>query len=371
MHKVIPVAGPSITEKEIAYVTDAVRNGWFENANNYILKFEESLKAYLGKKFAISLPSCTSAIHLSLLALGIGPGDEVIVPDITWIASSAPITYVGATPIFADIDLNTWCLSKQTVKPLITKKTKAIIAVNLYGNMPEYDELLSLNIPIIEDAAESIGSQYKKKLSGVFGITSCFSFHGSKTLTAGEGGALVTDDENIYKRCMILRDHGRFPGDILFQNHEVAYKYKMSNLQAALVLAQLERINELITKKKQIFKWYQDAFIEFRFLNLNPDQLFVNNSYWMTTAIFSDEIGLKKFDIVKFLSLYNISTRPFFEPLSSLKAYEDYKDTRRAKEENIVSYNISQRGINLPSGANIEIKDIEQVKNAINFIIKS
>jgi perosamine synthetase len=170
---------------------------------------------------------------------------------------------------------------------------------------------------------------------------------------------------------MILRDHGRFPGDILFQNHEVAYKYKMSNLQAALVLAQLERINELITKKKQIFKWYQDAFIEFRFLNLNPDQLFVNNSYLMTTAIFSDEIGLKKFDIVKFLSLYNISTRPFFEPLSSLKAYEDYKDTRRAKEENIVSYNISQRGINLPSGANIEIKDIEQVKNAINFIIKS
>jgi len=128
----IPVAGPSITEKEIAYVTDAVTNGWYGNANGYIQKFEDAFKVYLGRRYAISLPSCTSGLHLSLLALDIGPGDEVIVPDATWIASAAAITYVGATPIFADIDPNTWCLSAETVKPLITTKTKAIIAVNLY-----------------------------------------------------------------------------------------------------------------------------------------------------------------------------------------------------------------------------------------------
>ena len=201
MHKVIPVAGPSITNKEVSYVLDAVKNGWYESSNNYVESFEKSFKEYLGRKYAITLPSCTSALHLSLLSLDIGPEDEVIVPDATWIASAAPIRYVGANPIFSDIDRSTWCLSKKTVEPLITKKTKAIIAVNLYGHMPDYDELKVFGIPIIEDAAESIGSKFKNKLSGTFGLTSCFSFHGSKTLSTGEGGMLVTDDDYIYERC--------------------------------------------------------------------------------------------------------------------------------------------------------------------------
>ena len=163
--KTIPVAGPWITEKEISYVTDAVSNGWYEHANDYINRFENAFKAYLGRKYAISLPSCTSGLHLSLLALGVGPGDEVIIPDATWIASAAAITYVGATPVFADIDPGTWCLSASTVKALINKKTKAIIPVNLYGHMPEYSALLDLGVPVIEDAAESVGSKYQGKLS--------------------------------------------------------------------------------------------------------------------------------------------------------------------------------------------------------------
>ncbi len=365
MRKVIPVAGPWITEKEIEYVTDAVTNGWYENANEYIDRFENAFKAYLNRKFAISLPSCTSALHLSLLALDIGPGDEVIIPDVTWIASAAPITYVGATPIFADMDPKTWCLSAETVKPLITSRTKAIVAVNLYGHMPDYDDLLSLGVPVIEDAAESIGSKYKNKLSGTFGLTSCFSFHGSKTLTTGEGGMLLTDDEYIYNRCMILRDHGRIPGDTLFQNIEVGYKYKMSNLQAALGLAQLERIDELVKKKREIFSWYKEAFSDSDFIKLNPDHPDVENSYWMTTALFDPSIQVTKFDIINKLRECGISTRPFFDPLSLLKAYVGSKDQVRAKSNNINGYSISSRGINLSCAGSLVEDDVRYIRNAL------
>jgi perosamine synthetase len=340
----IPVAGPWISEKEIAYVTDAVTHGWYDQANGYIDRFESAFKEYLGRKYAISLPSCTSGLHLSLLALGIESGDEVIVPDATWIASAAPISYVGATPVFADIDPQTWCLSAETVRPLISEKTKAIIAVNLYGHMPEYEPLLALDVPVIEDAAESIGSLYKGKTSGIFGVTSCFSFHGSKTLTTGEGGMLVTDDDQIYKRCMILRDHGRLPGDTLFQNIEIGYKYKMSNLQAALGLAQLERLEELVQKKREIFYWYKELLEEANGIFLNPDHPDLYNSYWMTTVLWGASLKQTKFDMVQKLKEAGIASRPFFSPLSSLRAYEGASDAARAQKENVVAYDICARG---------------------------
>lgn len=370
----IPVAGPWITEKEIAYVTDAVTHAWYDRANEYIDRFEAAFKTYLGRKYAISLPSGTSALHLSLLALGVGRGDKVIVPDATWIASAAPVSYVGATPIFADIDSQTWCLSEASVASCITRNTKAIIAVNLYGHMPEYDALIQLacehKIPIIEDAAQSIGSTYKGRLAGNFGITSCFSFHGSKTLATGEGGMLVTDDDEIYRKCMILRDHGRLPGDALFQNIHIAYKYKMSSLQAALGLAQLERIDELVGKKREIFKDYSEALKEINGIFLNPDHLDVKNSYWMTTAFFADSYEYSKFQVIAFLKENQIASRPFFSPLSSLKAYAHSADRMRAEKANRNAYYIGKKALNLPSHLKLEKNDILQVveclKNWVN-----
>lgn len=369
MHKIIPVAGPSITEKEISYVTDAVKNGWYEHANNYIERFESAFKNYLGRKYAISLPSCTSALHLSLLALGVGPGDEIIVPDATWIASVAPVIYVGATPIFADMDSNSWCISTESVSKLISKKTKAIIAVNLYGQMPDYDGLNLLGIPIIEDAAESVGSKYKDKLSGNFGVTSCFSFHGSKTLVTGEGGMLVTDDENIYDKCMILRDHGRKPGDYYFKNIIIGYKYKMSNLQAALGLAQLERVNELVDRKKEIFNYYTQELCEIENITLNPNQNDVENSYWMSTILFDKSIQVNKFELVDNFMKQGVSTRPFFSPLSSIPATSKMTDTKRARQFNNVAYDICENGLNLPSAYSVQLKDVQKVKGIINRIL--
>ena len=244
----IPISGPWITQKEIDYVTDAATNAWYANHAMYHVRFEKTFADYLAMKHAVSLPSCTAAIHLSLAALGIGPGDEVIIPDLTWIASSAPISYVGATPIFADVDRDTWCLSAESLNKCITPKTKAVIAVDLYGGMPDWESILEIanaaGLPVIEDAAEAIGSEYQNRKAGTLGRTGTFSFHGSKTLTTGEGGMLVTDDDKLFKRIMILRDHGRDPGDTMFFNAEVGFKYKMSSMQAAMGLGQIERIEE-------------------------------------------------------------------------------------------------------------------------------
>ena len=369
----IPVSGPSITQKEIDYVTDAVTNAWYGNANIYHDRFERKFADYVGVKYAVALPSCTSAIHLSLLALGIGIGDEVIVPDVTWIASAAPINYVGATPVFADIDPQTWCISADSIRSYITPKTKAIIPVNLYGGMADMDNILKIakeyNLAVIEDAAESIGSEYHGRKSGGFGDTGVFSFHGSKTLTTGEGGMLVTDRDDLYQRVLFLRDHGRKPGDRLFYNTEVAHKYKMSSMQAALGLAQLERIEELVDRKRQIFSWYQAELDSIPGVTLNYESPNTKNTYWMVTAILDAKLDLDKHQLMNALSQKKIDTRPFFHPLSSLPAYEHLPSAKLAHARNRSSYQISQYGINLPSGMNMSKEDVIYIsQELINFI---
>jgi perosamine synthetase len=371
----VPVSGPWITEKEISYVTDAVTNAWYQNANVYHERFEKAFAEYIDVRHAIALPSCTAAIHLSLLALGIGLGDEVIVPDITWIASAAPITYVRATPVFADIDPKTWCLSAQSFEECITENTKAVIPVDLYGNMPDMDAIRDVakrhRIAIVEDAAEAIGSEYKGKKAGSFGDTGVFSFHGSKTLTTGEGGMLVSNREDIYKRALILRDHGRQPGDIMFRNTEVAHKYKMSSMQAALGLAQLERMDELVTYKHQIFAWYQRELSGMEGVTLNYEPAGTKNTYWMVTAIIDKTFGIEKDHLIELIRGKEIDCRPFFHPLSSLPAYDNLDQTRKARQRNHVSYEISPYGINLPSGFNMTEANVKFVCDRFKAILKS
>lgn len=372
----IPISGPSITQKEITYVTDAVTNAWYGNANMYHERFEKAFAEYLGVRFAVALPSCTSAIHLSLLSLEIISGDEVIVPDITWIASSAPLSYVEATPIFADIDPKTWCLSAESFEACITPKTKAVIPVDLYGNLPDMDAIQNIaqryNIAIIEDAAEAIGSEYRCKKAGSFGDTGVFSFHGSKTLTTGEGGMLVTDREDIYQRVLFLRDHGRVPGDKMFFNAEIAYKYKMSSMQAALGLAQLERIGELITHKRQIFTWYKKELADLDQVTLNYEAPDTKNSYWMVTAILPEQLGIDKTRMMTLMSEKNIDCRPFFHPLSAIPAYEHYSaQAQSARQRNQVSYQISPYGINLPSGMDMNEEKVKYVCDIFKQIVQS
>ncbi len=367
--KSIPISGPSITDKEIAYVTDAVSNAWYENANHFNFKFEQAFAEYIGVKHAISLPSCTSAIHLSLLCLNIESGDEVIVPDVTWIATSAPISYVGAVPVFADIDPANWCLSPEALEQAITPRTRAVIPVDLYGNMPDMDAIRIIarqhDIAIIEDAAEAFGSELNSKSAGAYGHVGVFSFHGSKTMTTGEGGMLVTDDTTIYERALFLRDHGRPPGDTKYQNTEVAYKYKMSSLQAALGLAQVERADELIEKKREIFSWYQSRIGDLDQVKLNSDIPNGRNSYWMVTVLIDGFCQLDKYTVIQRMQEAGVICRPFFNPLSSLDAYKNQQSSIGARKRNPISYSISERGINLPSGFNLTEEDVNYISQAL------
>jgi perosamine synthetase len=370
----IPVAGPWITDLEVQYVAEAARTAWYQDANVFQQRFEEAFAGYVGTKYAVALPSCTSAIHLALAALDVGPGDEVIVPDITWIASAAPIDYVGATVVFADIDPVTWCLSADSFEACITPRTRAVIPVDLYGGMPDMAAITEIarskGIAVIEDAAEAVGALFKGRRAGSWGEIGVFSFHGSKTLTTGEGGMLVTDRDDVRGRVLVLRDHGRPPGDRLFWNHEVAFKYRMSSLQAALGLAQLTRIEELIARKREVFSWYHDALQDVPGIaQLNAEPAGTFNTFWMVTIVLDPDDRIEKRTLMDLLSDEGIDCRPFFHPLSSLPAYDGRQEAATARRRNQISYGLSPYGINLPSALSLDADQVHRVCEAVKAAI--
>ncbi len=369
----IPVAGPWITDREVSYVADAARHAWYADANVYHERFEAAFARHLGLRHAVALPSCTAALHLALAALGIGPGDEVIVPDLTWIASAAPVSYLGATPVFADVDAATWCLSADAVAECVTPRTRAVIPVDLYGGLPDMAALLAVAerhaLAVIEDAAEAVGASQGGRPAGSFGRVGVFSFHGSKTLTTGEGGLLASDDDDLVARVLVLRDHGRRPGDRAFENAEVAYKYKMSALQAALGLAQLERLGELLARKDEIFGFYRARLADVPGLTLNPRLPGTRNAWWMVTVLVDPSYGIDKDELQARLAERDVDTRPFFRPLSSLPAYAGAPEARRARARNRVAYALSPWGLNLPSALCLGEDDVERVCRALLEIL--
>ncbi len=368
--KRIPIAGPWITQHEIDYVQDAVAHGWYDKAGDYVDRFEKAFAAWVGVGHAVTTPSCTSAIHLALAAAGIGPGDEVVVPELTWIASAAPIDYVGATAVFADADACTWCVNPETVGVVLSERTRAVITVDLYGNVAPSREIAALrdDLFVIEDAAEAVGSTRDGARAGSLGAVGVFSFHGSKTLTTGEGGMLVTDDPRLHERCLFLRDHGRAPGDKSFFNQEVAFKYRMSNLQAALGLAQLERVDELVARKREIFGWYRELLVDVP-VTLNQEEEGVASSFWMVTALL--EAGVDRDRVMARLGESGIDTRPFFHPLSSLPALQDRGEAVRARVRNSFAYELAPRGLNLPSAASLTPEQVERVCVALREALES
>jgi perosamine synthetase len=337
---------PSITEKEVEYATDAARNGWGERCYEYINRFEALFKQHLGVKHAIATSSCTGAMHMGLAALGIKAGDEVILGDTNWIASAAPITYLDAIPVFVDVLPDTWCLNPEKVEEAITPRTKAIIAVHLYGNLCDMDALLAIGkkhgIPVIEDAAEAIGSQWHVRRAGSMGTFGTFSFHGTKTLTTGEGGIFVTQDDALYEKVLTLSNHGRARGQTKqFWPDMVGFKYKMSNLQAAIGCAQMERIDELIAGKRRIFTYYAERFRDLP-LRMNPEPAGTVNGYWMPTIVVEEGVAFDREAILAAFKADEIDGRVFFWPLSMLPMFEK-------KPENVVSYGLYERAINLPT----------------------
>ncbi len=365
------MAGPWITEKEVETVLDAMRNGWYEKPYHYVETFQREFAAWHGRKYALMTPNCTTAIHLLLTCLGIDEGDEVIVPECTWIASAAPITYLRATPVFCDIDPVHWCLDPESVEKRITSKTKAIIAVGLFGNMPLMDELQAIadrhGIHLVEDAAESLGSTYKGRRAGTFGVGSVFSFHRTKTLCTGEGGMLVLDDQKLYERCVVWRDHGRRPGTKMYFNEEVTYKYMPFNVQAALGYAQFQRLDELIARKREIFEWYKEDLADVPDLQFNAEPEDGFNSVWITGLVFGQSHGMKKEPAIEKMKELGLPLRPFFYPLSALPAYPGKEEEGR--RNNPRAYDISDRGVNLACAMNLTREQTRAICDGIRTIL--
>jgi perosamine synthetase len=370
----IPVAGPWITEREIRYVAEAAKNDWYSNAGSALRRFEATFAEKIGVKHAIAVPHCTAALHLALLAFGVGPGDEVIVPESTWIATATPIHYVGATPVFADIDPLSWCVTADSIERCITPKTRAIIVVDLYGGTPDMDAISDLakrhGIPVLEDAAQSIGADFHGVQAGALGDIGTFSFHGTKTVTTGEGGMLVTNRTDYYQRSAFLRDHGRTPeGFKYFISQEIGYKYKMSSLQAAFGLAQLERLDELVARKRDLFSWYETRLRDIPGIQLNQQPPGTRNTYWMVTIIVDPTYGLGNREMMDHLDGHGIDSRPFFPPLSSLPAFAGTPDVGRARECNTVAYSIGPRGLNLPSALMLEEEQVDYVCSVVRDML--
>jgi len=357
---------PSITELEVRYATDAAANGWGDHCYAYINRFEELFRQHLGVSYAIATSSCTGALHMGLAALGVGPGDEVILADTNWIASAAPITYLGAKPVFVDILPDSWCIDPELAEAAITPRTKAILAVHLYGNLCDMERLLAIgerhDLPVIEDAAEAIGSVYHGKRAGSMGRFGAFSFHGTKTLTTGEGGMFVTNDDDLYERVLTLSNHGRARGQTKqFWPDMVGYKYKMSNIQAAIGCAQIERIDDLIARKRAIFARYRDALARYPGLSLNPEPAGIQIGAWMPTVVFDETTGITRERLQERFDAANVDARVFFHPLTSLPMFDPVQDNR-------VAYDLPGRSINLPSYHDMTDSDIDRVLDVITAL---
>lgn len=367
MNTRIAYTKPSITELEVSYATDAAANGWGDKCYEYLNRFESAFKDHLGVKHAIATSSCTGALHMGLSALGIGPGDEVIMADTNWIASAAPIVQLGAKPVFVDILADSWCIDPNLAEAAITPRTKAIVAVHLYGNLCAMEELLAVgrrhDIPVIEDAAEAIGSMYQGKRAGSMGRFGAFSFHGTKTITTGEGGMFVTNDDDLYETVLTLSNHGRARGqNKQFWPDMVGFKYKMSNVQAAIGCAQLERVDDLTNRKRAILNEYRQNLADLPGIALNPEPPGTVNGAWMPTVVFARETGVTRETLQKAFQAANIDARVFFWPLSSLPMFGGVARSPIAES-------VASRAINLPSFHDMTDEEIKRTSLVIRELI--
>lgn len=359
----IPLSRPSITEREAELTADAARNGWGAQCYAYLDRFEAAFAQHIGATGAIATSSCTGALHMGLAALGIGAGDEVIMADANWVASVAPVLHLGATPVLVDICADTWCLDVDAVRAAITPRTRAIIAVHLYGNLCDMDALLALGrehgVAVVEDAAEAIGSLYRGQRAGAMGTFGVFSFHGSKTLSTGEGGMFVTSDAQLHDKVLSLSNHGRVKGQTRqFWPEMLGFKYKMSNLQAALGCAQLERVEALVARKREILQSYRNALAGEPSLQMNPEPEGTRIGAWMPTVVVDAQAGVTAHDLLAKFAQANIDARPFFAPLSTLPWMPPGATGHRAQS-------VYARAVNLPSFHDMTDEQIARVAHVV------
>lgn len=373
--QMILTAGPKRSRHEVQYVTDAVKNGWNFHHSDYLKKFEAAFSKYLGVKYAVTMPTGTSALHLALVLFGVGPGNEVIVPDLTYIACANAIHYTGATPVFVDVDRITWSIDVTKLEKAITKRTKAIMPVHLYGNMADMPAIMKIagkyKLPVIEDACEGLGCDLNGKPCGTHGDAAAFSFQGAKLISIGEGGMLTFNRRDWYERALSLVDHG-VDFKRQFWHKEIGYMYPMSNIQAALGLARFEEIDDLVQRKRRIFGWYKERLGNIPGLSFNPERQGLESSYWMSSIVLENKFRLTRDQLRRELKKRSIDTRPFFYPQTAFGLYQTNTSPRQelsVSAPNSVSYCLSARGLNLPSGVLRTESEIDYVARTVRKLL--
>lgn len=362
--KIIPVSQPALIGNEKKYVNECLKSTWISSKGKYIDLFEKAFADYLGIRYALSCTSGTTALHLALLALGIKKGDEVICPTFTYVATANSIRYVGATPVFADCESDTFNINPFKIEKLITKRTKAIIVVHIYGHPCDMDPILKIarkyNLYVIEDAAEALGSQYKGRKCGTLGDVAIFSFYGNKIITTGEGGMVVTNNKKIAERVKLLKGQGMDPKK-RYWFPILGYNYRMTNIQAAIGLAQLENIEKFISKRRKIAKMYNYYLKGIDGLVLPAEKNYAYHSYWMYSILIEDEYRRGRDEVMKFLAKNGIETRPFFYPMHTMPVYKKINKNKDLK----ISEDIAVRGINLPTFYSLKKKDIKFISHQL------
>ncbi|MCM1106141.1 MAG: DegT/DnrJ/EryC1/StrS family aminotransferase [Blautia sp.] len=367
-YKKIALAGPDITEKEIEYVVDAVRNGWYETYDKDIRKLERTFAEMVGVKYAIATYCGTHALHLATIALGLQPGDEVIVTDQSYIATAQAISYVGATCVFVDICPETLCINPGLIEQAITEKTKAIMLVHFAGMSADMDRIMEIagnhHLKVIEDACQMVGGRYKGRYCGTIGDIGAFSFQGSKIAVGGEGGMFVTDDEALYKRALHYGTFCRNDSIDYLWSDDVGYNYRISNVTAALILAQIERLDELVAKKKQIYEWYHVRFQQIAGIDLLKVGAECESNYAYVVGFVNESCPVSRDTILKALQKKNIWARPGYPSMSAMPNYD-----RRFSVP--ISEKFWKAGITLPSALNLTEEDVDRVCREISEIISA
>jgi perosamine synthetase len=353
----IPVYEPWLGAREEALVLEAVQSGWISSLGKFIGQFEEEFAAYCGCKYGISTSNGTTALHLALHALGVGAGDEVIVPTLTFIASANSVAYTGARPVFVDVDPVTWTIDPQDVAARITPRTRAIMPVHLYGQMAPMPELRDLagrhGLWLVEDAAEAHGAAIGSVRAGAWGTIGSFSFYGNKIITTGEGGMLTTDDAALAARCRQLRDHG-MPPERRYWHDEIGFNYRMTNMQAAVGVAQMERIDEFVARKRAIAARYAARLADVPGVTLAAERPGTTSVYWMIALLVEPPFPLDRDQLIVALRAAGIDSRPFFYPLDTLPPY-------MAATPRPVAQSLSRRGLNLPSAPRLTDAQVDYI----------
>jgi perosamine synthetase len=356
----IPIAEPDLGGNELAYLTDCIQSGWVSSRGAYVDRLEVELAAWCGTSDAVVTSSGTAALHLALLALGIGPGDEVIVPALTYVASANVIVYTGAKPVFVDVDEETWNIDLDQLPHQITPQTRAIMAVHLYGHPVDMERLQAIadhyGLWIIEDASEALGAMAHQRRVGGIGHIGCFSFYGNKLITTGEGGCLVTNSPDFAQKARSLRNQAQANGT--YWHTQVGYNYRMTNLQAAVGLAQLERATQFVATRRIIASWYDQYFEGQAGLRLYREPSWGQSVCWLYSLRLEPPYRLSRDALIARLKSHQIESKPFFVPLPLLPAYQDGR-----------TYPVAERlascGISLPTWVKLTADQVERIAGVV------